>query len=247
MYEVQKEKMRAYNGKEVIINHRKGTNDFNTLKSIIEADEYHTKEIGDFDGKVCIDIGAHIGAFPLLLSTIARNAGVYCFEPLPENYQMLFNNLQDNDLQDFGYCHQLAVAHRGRPIAHIYYGDDTPNGQHHKFIGSPVYNPPEGFRTNFVEVETINLTDIFVLNDIQDVHVLKVDAETFEWEIFADTPPEVLDHIKWIIGELHPHPVVEDWHTLEDFLKLLGDKFEVVKFPNEPETSRNFFLKNKSL
>jgi len=247
MYKIIKTKIECYNGKEVIASYREGTNDVSTLFSICKNDEYKTKEIGNFDGKVVIDIGSHIGAFPLLLSTISKNAGVYCYEPIPENYQVLFNNLQDNDLQNFAYCFELAVAHHHRPKARIYYGDDSSDGKVHKFIGSPIWTKKENIQRRFIDVETISLVDIFVLNDIQRVHLLKIDAETFEWEIFADTPKEVLEKIDWIVGDLHAHPAVREWKNVDDFLKVLKHVFVPAPFADLTPHSQNFFLKNRNL
>ena len=240
-------KFQCYNNKEVIVRYRDNTSDWNTINSIMQNDEYHTKEIGNFAGTVNIDIGSHIGAFPLLLSTIVPNAGVYCFEPIPENHDLLFNNLQDNDLQGFGYCWPLAVACRFRPKVRLYYGDDSENGKVHKYIGSPVYTKKNIPGRDFVDVEAINLTDIFALNDIQQVHVLKIDAETFEWEILADTPKAVLKRIRWIIGDLHPHPTEESWKTLDDLLKVTRGLFVPYQFNPRDRLNQNFFLRNKNL
>jgi FkbM family methyltransferase len=247
MYKIIKNKIKCYTGKEVIASYREGTSDFDTLRSICQADEYKTKELGDFEGQVVIDIGSHIGALPLLLSTISKNLGVYCYEPLPENYQILFNNLQDNDLQGFGYCWQNAVACRFRPKARIYYGDDSPDGLVHKFIGSPIWTEKKNIQQPYIDVETVTLTDIFVLNDIVKVHLLKIDAETFEWEILADTPPEILKTIKWIVGDLHPHPNEPEWQNLNDLLRVLHGLFEPMPFGEKDPNSHNFFLKNKNL
>jgi len=247
MYNIIKTKIECYNGKEIIARYREGTSDLNTLWSICKHDEYKTKEIGNFEGKVVIDIGSHIGGFPLLLSTISRNIGVYCYEPLPENYRVLFDNLQDNNLQDFGYCFELAVAHSRRPKTRIYYGDDSTDGKVHKFIGSPIWTKKENIQRQFVDAETISLVDIFVLNDIEKVHLLKIDCETFEWEIFADTPKEVLEKIDWIVGDLHPHPAVPEWKNLNDLLSVLKGVFEPAPFQDIDPNSHNFFLKNKNL
>ncbi len=61
MYNILTKIFTAYNGKPVIFHFRNDTTDVNTILSILEHDEYHTKELGIKDGDVIIDIGAHIG------------------------------------------------------------------------------------------------------------------------------------------------------------------------------------------
>jgi FkbM family methyltransferase len=47
---------------------------------------------------ICFDIGANVGYYTLLFSKMAKGGAVYCFEPVPLNYQMLTTNLMLNNV-----------------------------------------------------------------------------------------------------------------------------------------------------
>jgi len=241
MYNILTKIFLAYNGKPALFHFRNDTTDVNTIKSILESDEYHTKELDIKDGDVIIDIGAHIGALPLLLYALGKKLGVYCYEPIPENYRLLFKNLEDNDLQDFGYCWEKAVVGKPRDKVRIYYGDDSFNGLAHKFIGSPVWDPPKDFKNSFVEAETITLEQIFKENKITQCKVLKIDCEGFEYEIFENTPKEILDKIEYIVGEHHGNIGIACGHR--DYVhQLIGkDIFDDIS-PNPSDSGQGEFL-----
>lgn len=247
MYEIIKEKIKCYNGVEREFRYRKDTSDLNTIRSICLFDEYETQKLPIKDGDVIIDIGAHIGAFPVLLSALKQHLGIYCYEPIPENYNLLFQNLQYNDLQNFGFCYQLAVTAQNRPKARIYYGNDTKDGEVHKFIGTPHFGAKNDDEGHFVDADTISLTDIFILNDISRVKLLKIDAEGFEWEVFADTPLEVLSCIDFIVGEIHALPGTQNCQSLDDLLQVTKNLYKPIIFPPGQGGIQEFCLKLKTL
>lgn len=52
-------------------------------------------------------------------------------------------------------------------------------------------------------METLTLEDFFKQNNIDHVDILKIDAESAEYEIFKDTFKNIADKIDCIIGEDH--------------------------------------------
>jgi len=247
MYKIIEKKFTSWNGVERVFKYREDTNDFNTINSIFVHDEYKIKDLPIKEGDVIIDLGSHIGGFPVTLSAHFKDLGVYCYEPLPENYNLLFENLQWNDLQKFGYCWENAVAASVCPVKRIFYGDDTEVGKVHKFIGNPMYVAKKGDTRRYIDVKTLSLTDIMVLNDINRVKLLKIDCEGDEFEIFNDTPEEVLDYIDYIVGELHPVPYEPKFKNLNDLLKCLKGMFEPILETKNEGTFQNFFLKRKGI
>ncbi len=43
------------------------------------------------DAKTVIDVGSYIGAFAYAINVLIPEAQIYCFEPLPENYEQLLH------------------------------------------------------------------------------------------------------------------------------------------------------------
>jgi FkbM family methyltransferase len=51
-------------------------------------------------GMKCIDVGAHIGFYTCLVSSLVGETGkVYAFEPMPDHYELLLKNLKENSFQ----------------------------------------------------------------------------------------------------------------------------------------------------
>lgn len=247
MYNIVTTLFEAYNGVKTLFHYRHNTTDQNTILSIVKHDEYKTKDIPLEDGDVVIDIGSHIGAFPVLLSALKLKLGVYCYEPIPENYRLLFKNLEDNDLQDFGYCWEKAVVGKSNGKVKLYYGDDSFNGLAHKFIGSPAFNPPPDFKRDFIEAETITLEQIFKENKIAGCKLLKIDCEGFEFEIFENTPKEILEKIDYIVGERHSVCGLPDYGTLTNLMKFTKGIFKDISGANNEVGLAPILLKNKKL
>jgi len=241
MYNLLTQIITAFNGKPIIGYHRNETSDLNTLLSCIMHDEYGIQKLDIQDGDVIIDVGAHIGAFTLALYALGVKLGVYCYEPIPENYNILFKNLEDNDLQDFGYCWQKAVVGKKRDHLRIYYGDDSFDGLAHKFIGTHVDNPPETWKRGYVDAEAITLEQIFKENKIAQCKVLKMDCEGTEYEILEHAPAEVLDCIDYIIGEHHGVGDKTFNNSREYLLSLTKNKFIDIT-PEPTDKAQGAFL-----
>jgi hypothetical protein len=73
-------------------------------------------------------------------------------------------------------------------------------------------------------VNTISLDD--VLNDIENVDILKIDCEGAEWSAFKGASPETLGKINSIVAELHALPTTKKMY--KEFNILIGDQFKDV-------------------
>jgi len=237
----------AFNQKAIMCHHRNNTNDFNTLLSCITHDEYNVQKFDIRDGDVVIDVGSHIGGFPLALYALGKRLGVYCYEPIPENYNILFKNLEDNDLQGFGYCWQKAVVGKKRDHLRIYYGDDSFNGMAHKFVGTHVENPPENWGRGYEDAETITLDQIFEENKIAKCKILKLDCEGTEYEILQFASEETLEKIDYIIGEYHGIEGGPKTNAREYLFGFVADHFVDVTAEITNKNQGEFVFKNKRL
>lgn len=56
-----------------------------------------------------IDVGANVGAYTILASAV-RRARTHCFEPIPETYQRLKQNIDLNEVESLATCWNLALA-----------------------------------------------------------------------------------------------------------------------------------------
>src|SRR5688500_13960928 len=94
MYEVKTGQWRTPNGRPVTPHYRDDTNDWNTLTSALDEDEYGLAGLS-LAGEAA-DIGAHIGAVTVGLLVDHPGLVVYAVEPLLENIDLLQANLNQN-------------------------------------------------------------------------------------------------------------------------------------------------------
>ena len=196
---------------------RKHSTDLMALTHVWLIEEYKSKNFEIKDTDVIIDVGGHIGLFSLYASQFCKNGLIYSFEPVPENYNLLIDNIQSNDLNQIK-SFNLAVSNSNSNVK-LYLNDDEAG--HSMFSKS----------SKTITVDSISLQQIFDDNNIENCNFLKLDCEGTEYEILQNLPLSYFDKIEKIVIEYHmadSHP-----ELLENLKKLL--------------ISQNYFLKTKKL
>jgi len=179
--------------------------------------EYDRSEFEINDTDIVIDIGAHIGLFALFASQFCKNGKIFCFEPIKENYEELLKNIEINNIQNiipFNY----AVSSKTEKIK-IYLNDDESG--HSMFLEN----------SDYIEVDSISIDDIFKNNSIEKCDFLKLDCEGAEYEIIELLSKNYLQKIKKSVIEYHM------FDTKPHLLKKLQDTLK----------NHSFELKTKSL
>lgn len=167
---------------------RPDTSDWDTCNAITAVgDEYHLP-VG-LDGWA-LDVGAHIGACTVALLVDNPALHVVAIEALPENVELLRENLRLNGVED--RCVVIeGAAGDGSPVR-IGYGEVTDPTLIHEYIGNA--NAPEGSRE--VIADGVSLRDI----DDHQFAWAKIDCEGCEYA-FLDS--DQLGRIERIEGEVH--------------------------------------------
>ena len=96
-YDVSPKWFRTPKDHSVLVYIREGTNDWNTANSCLTEDEYATKDLPYLPG-VCLDIGGYLGTVSLALLIDHPESHVIIVEPLPENVELIRQNLRVNDV-----------------------------------------------------------------------------------------------------------------------------------------------------
>lgn len=232
MYTVVQEKFTAYNGKQLTLSYRQDTNDYNTIVSILENDEYKTSQMSYAPGDTFIDIGSHIGAWSALMEKLVPDAKVIAVEPLPENTVLIRKNTNATVIQK-------AVANRDGVKTKIYYADNSISGLHHKFVG----NINEWKGEKFYEADSFSLKTL--LKDIPRVRVLKIDCEGAEHSFFRFASRETLSKIDYIIGEYHNfNPTIQS-KTRESLFNSTKGLFEDITENKKEKVNGPFWFKKK--
>ena len=156
-------------------------------------------------GDVVVDIGANIGGYAVLAAK--SGAMVIAYEPVPETYQLLSNNLIINNCRNV----KIYNAAVGSEI-----GDVTMNVNQQAAGLDSIYQTFSS--TKKIKVPSIDLHEIFVRNKLKKIDVLKIDVEGAEYDILLNARPSDMRKIRTITMEYH------------DFLDHGHNKKELISF-----------------
>ena len=172
--------------------------------------EYSDDNFSINNDDIIIDVGAHIGLFALFASQFCKNGKIFCYEPIKENYKILIENIEMNQIQNI-FPNNLAVTKETSRVK-IFLNDDQSG--HSMFIQNK----------NFVEVDSKSLSDIFIDNGIKECDFLKLDCEGAEYEIIESLPSDLFTKINKTAIEYH---MVD---TKPELLEQLINKFKQFSF-----------------
>lgn len=177
------------------------------------------------ENSVVIDIGAHVGMYSLYASR-SKNTKVYAFEPSPENFSLLQENIQENSLTNQVFARPFAVGPMsGRMRLYL----------RHKASGLHSFLPVSKatFQITYrkastneisLDVPCISLKDIFDQHNIFHCNVLKIDCEGAEYDILYALPKTYFSRIQTILVEYHHYSQAEKYtgKALLSFLENQG-------------------------
>jgi len=168
---------------------RDDTWDENIVNEVVLGNPYSVllEQLGS--GDVCLDIGAHIGAFTILAAS--HGARVYAFEPVPDNYALLVENIALNYFQDHIMAINSAV-----------WSSDT-----QKSMVIPPGNTGGGglgwVGDTAITVSCVGLSDFLRRENLQHCRGMKLDCEGSEYEILGSLSPQELQRFDVISLEYH--------------------------------------------
>ena len=213
------------NGTKFIV--RPKSFDMRMIKEVYIHKPYHRLKINK--GDVVVDIGAHIGTFSVLAGQKAGIKGeVYAYEPVPNTFDILKRNIHINSLQNIVYPYKLGISpKKGKKEFYIFKKDGKP-----LFHSSSFYREQSGVIgatvSEKIEVECITLEDIFELNGLDRIDVLKMDCEGEEYNLLFGTSNKYLKRIDEMCIEYHDYlPTKYNHRDLINYLSEL--KYDVLR------------------
>ncbi len=120
------------------------------------------------NGSVFFDIGAHVGFYTLLASSLVGGAGkVYAFEPLPRNLSFLKKHLKLNDVRNVTVFEAAVAASPGQ-------------AQFSEAANSSMGKLSE---EGAIKVELVSLDDLLATGKIASPDYMKIDVEGAELSV----------------------------------------------------------------
>lgn len=198
---------------------RRGSDDEAIVRRVVEQREYLPDDFKIGPRDVVVDIGGNIGSFAVLAASLAREGRVFSYEPIPENYEILRQNLILN-----GHTHAKAFCQGviDKPGKVEMFLDIRSNGGH------SIKQLPGNL--GGIQVDMTTLERILADNNITTIDFLKIDCEGAEFQILNRCDPALLSRVRRLAMEYHilekPPKKAERARELIEFLESRG--FRVV-------------------
>jgi FkbM family methyltransferase len=148
-----------------------------------------------------IDIGANCGMATIILAKQNPESIIYSFEPHYPTFLLLKENVELNNLTNVKMLN-MAVSDSSNKKLVLFNHPDFSGG-------NTTCSTREAFSSHFrrsvntTEIDCISLDDIINLNNIENVHLLKIDCEGAEYEILRNSQHFINKRIKNLVGEFH--------------------------------------------
>ncbi|MDD5617541.1 MAG: FkbM family methyltransferase [Candidatus Omnitrophica bacterium] len=192
------------------------------------ADDYNLNQLSLRTNSIVIDIGAHIGIFSTFISSKAGK--IYAYEPVPDNYKLLEENIKLNNLEYKVKPFNFAISDKKENLKIFLSEINT--------AGHSIYCDSK----NYIEAAAKTLAEVFDENNIDQCDLLKIDCEGCEYQILFGLPKDYFSKIKRIYLEYHEFKSSDAAYNHESLIKLLKDNgFSVT----QKETI--LFAENKSI
>lgn len=164
------------------------------------------------EGKIIIDIGAHIGKYSILASKMNPDARIYAIEPERDNFNLLNKNIRLNKIKNV-FPIKVALSDK-KGMARLYkYKINT--GAHSLKIK----------QEDFEVVKKDTLNNLF--GKLNHIDLIKIDTEVSEFEILKGAK-------KLLSGKKIKNMIIEidDIKSIKNLLDSYGYKLKRVQYNN---------------
>lgn len=181
-----------------------------------EPDLTHWVERRLSPGDAFIDVGANIGYYSLLASTVVGSSGaVVAIEASPTIFGALQTNLTRNRIANVRAVNVAASDRKG--MVKVFRGTD-------QNLGDTTILQDHGLAFE-CEVDGAPLTAILHPEEMQHVRLMKIDVEGAEWAVVGGIGPLLSSYHRdlEIIIEIHPEQLARQRKRPEDLMRIFLD------------------------
>jgi FkbM family methyltransferase len=171
------------------------------------------------DGWTIIDIGAGLGDFAISVAYEHPSCHVYAYEPFPESYRLLEENIELN-VTDNVIATPIAIGAQSDQMTLFATGAAV---QHTTTSAS---GPAEA-----ISVQGLSLDDVFTQNTLAACDFLKMDCEGGEFDILFNASETTLKRIRNISLEYHDGVTAFSHQDLVDYLQQRGFQVKTTSNP----------------
>ena len=183
-----------------------------SFQALLKRDAHHYGEVRMLQamaepGMIAIELGANRGVTTVALARSVGSEGqVHAFEPVPEYYSALIENLRLNDVENV-LAHQLAVTDGERRIPYYKHGE-----------GSGIVRA-EGAETTVVG--TTSLDNFMAAEGLPRIDLINMDCEGAELLVLRGAGNTLRKHTPRILCEIHHNYLSDLGQSADDVVKYL--------------------------
>jgi len=189
------------------------------IKETCLDEQYEQASTKLTNGWTVIDVGAGLGDFTISVAKRYPQSSVYAYEPFPESFALLRENLKLNNIQNAQAFPYAVGSHKGTLLLRLISKEPV---QH--------TTTPSNQEGNLLEVQSITLEQIFSQFQLTSCHYLKMDCEGAEYDILLNANVEIVQKIQHICLEYHDGTTRFSHTDLVVFFEKCG--FQVRLTPN---------------
>ncbi len=179
-------------------------NSYYILKSILVNDKYHARNLMKKED-VVIDIGANIGSFCILASSITKNK-IFAFEPSSKNSYCLKKNLSNFKINNVSIIRKALGDTNKKALLHLISHCHADN-----ILSDSEAHWKDNTITEEVEITTL---DTFVEeNKIKKIDFIKMDCEGYELNVLGGASN--------VIQKFKPRMVISAVHLKNDVKNII--------------------------
>jgi len=180
--------------------------------------DYEANATAIQDEWTIIDIGAGLGDFAVSVAYAHPACRVYAYEPFPESYKLLGDNIALNGIDNVR-AFPIAVGARSDQMTLFATGAAVQHTTTHALSSAEA-----------ISVQGLCLDDVFAVNALTTCDFLKMDCEGGEYDILFNASPATLEKISHLSLEYHDGVTGFSHRDLVGYLQQNG--FQVKITPN---------------
>ena len=189
------------------------------LKEACIDHQYEGASVPIEDNWNILDIGAGLGDFAVSVAKNHPGSTIYAYEPFPESFGLLLENVRLNQIENVKAFPQAIGAQTGSMQLHAVSAEA---------VQQSTVAPVAGGQA--IQVESIALDEVLTRLKLPRCDYLKMDCEGAEYSVFFNASPATLGKIDRICLEYHDGVTS---HSHEDLVRLFElNGFEVDCTPN---------------
>ena len=163
------------------------------------------------EGNYCLDVGANIGYYTVLLSKLIGSKGiVHAFEPTNNYKTILYDNIRENNISNV-IVHDYALSNKEEELS-IYIGEC-----------SATIHPTNNI-TKQEKINTRKLDDIVTTLDLKKLDIIKVDIDGHEPFFLEGAWKTIEKYNPYILLEISHENYYQSNIFAWDFYRMLKEK-----------------------